>query len=89
MQSILELRQLKTLHALREAGNLLRAATLLNVTQSALSHQIKQLEDHHGTTLFERKSVPVRTWALERRILDLGPHRRPSAVGKTVQRLAS
>ena len=43
MQSILELRHLKTLHALREAGNLLRAATLLNVTQSALSHQIKQL----------------------------------------------
>jgi LysR family transcriptional regulator for metE and metH len=60
MQSILELRHLKTLIALREGGNLLRAAVLLNVTQSALSHQIKQLEDHHGTALFERKSVPVR-----------------------------
>jgi len=60
MQSILELRHLKTLIALREAGNLLRAAALLNVTQSALSHQIKQLEDHHGTALFERKTTPVR-----------------------------
>jgi len=60
MHSILELRHLKTLIALREGGNLLRAAVLLNVTQSALSHQIKQLEDHHGTALFERKSVPVR-----------------------------
>ena len=60
MHSILELRHLKTLLALREAGNLLRAAALLNVTQSALSHQIKQLEDHHGTTLFERKTTPVR-----------------------------
>jgi LysR family transcriptional regulator for metE and metH len=71
MQSILELRHLKTLSALREAGNLLRAATLLNVTQSALSHQIKQLEDHHGTPLFERKSVPVRFTPAGERLLKL------------------
>jgi LysR family transcriptional regulator for metE and metH len=71
MQSILELRHLKTLMALREAGNLLRAATLLNVTQSALSHQIKQLEDHHGTPLFERKSVPVRFTPAGERLLKL------------------
>ncbi|QRX83123.1 LysR family transcriptional regulator [Glaciimonas sp. PAMC28666] len=71
MQSILEIRHLKTLHALREAGNLLRAATLLNVTQSALSHQIKQLEDHHGTRLFERKSIPVRFTPAGERLLKL------------------
>jgi LysR family transcriptional regulator for metE and metH len=71
MQSILELRHLKTLLALREAGNLLRAASLLNVTQSALSHQIKQLEDHHGTALFERKSVPVRFTPAGERLLQL------------------
>lgn len=71
MQSILELRHLKTLLALREAGNLLRAATLLNVTQSALSHQIKQLEDHHGTPLFERKSMPVRFTPAGERLLKL------------------
>ncbi|MFC3107848.1 LysR family transcriptional regulator [Undibacterium arcticum] len=71
MQSILELRHLKTLLALREAGNLLRAATLLNVTQSALSHQLKQLEDHHGTSLFERKSVPVRFTPAGERLLKL------------------
>lgn len=71
MQSILELRHLKTLVALREAGNLLRAATLLNVTQSALSHQIKQLEDHHDTLLFERKSVPVRFTPAGERLLKL------------------
>lgn len=71
MQSILELRHLKTLVALREAGNLLRAATLMNVTQSALSHQIKQLEDHHGTPLFERKSVPVRFTPAGERLLKL------------------
>ncbi|ASU39178.1 LysR family transcriptional regulator [Herbaspirillum sp. meg3] len=71
MHSILELRHLKTLQALKEAGNLLRAASLLNVTQSALSHQIKQLEDHHGTQLFERKSVPVRFTPAGDRLLKL------------------
>lgn len=71
MQSLLELRHLKTLVALREAGNLLRAATLLNLTQSALSHQIKQLEDHHGTLLFERKSVPIRFTPAGERLLKL------------------
>ncbi|WP_034294726.1 LysR family transcriptional regulator [Herbaspirillum sp. RV1423] len=71
MHSILELRHLKTLQALKEAGNLLRAATLLNVTQSALSHQIKQLEDHHGMPLFERKSVPVRFTPAGDRLLRL------------------
>lgn len=71
MQSILELRHLKTLVALREAGNLLRAAVLLNLTQSALSHQLKQLEEHHGTALFERKSTPVRFTPAGERLLKL------------------
>ncbi|MFZ6747700.1 LysR family transcriptional regulator [Undibacterium sp. Ren11W] len=71
MQSILELRHLKTLHALREAGNLLRAAVLLNLTQSALSHQIKLLEEHHGVALFERKTTPIRFSAAGERLLQL------------------
>lgn len=69
MLSILELRHLRTLHALREAGNLLRAAQLLNLTQSALSHQMKLLEDHHGLALFERKSNPLRFTAAGERLL--------------------
>ncbi len=71
MHSILELRHLKTLIALREAGNLLRAAVLLNVTQSALSHQLNQLEEHHSTPLFERKSIPVRFTPAGERLLKL------------------
>ncbi len=71
MQAILEIRHLKTLIALREAGSLLRAATLLNLTQSALSHQLRQLEDHHGSPLFERKSQPVRFTPAGERLLKL------------------
>jgi len=71
MASLLELRHLKTLLALREAGNLSRAAQLLNLTQSALSHQLKGLEDHYGTALFERKSSPVAFSAPGQRLLKL------------------
>jgi LysR family transcriptional regulator for metE and metH len=71
MQSLLELRHLKTLAALREAGNLSRAAQLLHVTQSALSHQMKAVEEHYGAPLFERKSNPVGFTAPGQRLLRL------------------
>jgi len=71
MQSPLELRHLKTLVALREAGSLSRAAQLLSLTQSALSHQLKALEGHYGTALFERKSSPVGFGAAGQRLLRL------------------
>jgi LysR family transcriptional regulator for metE and metH len=70
-QSLLELRHLKTLLALREAGNLSRAAQLLNLTQSALSHQMKALEEQYGAPLFERKSMPVGFTAPGQRLLKL------------------
>lgn len=70
-QSVLEIRHLRTLVALRDSGSLVRAAQLLNLTQSALSHQIKLLEDRHGTPLFERKSVPPQFSAVGERLLAL------------------
>ena len=70
-QSPLELRHLRTLLALRGAGSLVRAARLLNLTQSALSHQIKLMEDRYGTPLFERKSVPPQFSATGLRLLAL------------------
>ena len=60
MISILELRHLHTLTALLETGTLSGAAARVHLTQSALSHQIKQLEDYYGASLFERKTQPVR-----------------------------
>ena len=49
-----ELRHLRTIRAIHEAGGLARAADLLNMTQSALSHQVKGLEDQAGVELFVR-----------------------------------
>ncbi|PHV09021.1 LysR family transcriptional regulator [Janthinobacterium sp. BJB412] len=68
---MLEIRHLRTLSALRSAGSLVRAAQLLNLTQSALSHQIKLLEDRYGGPLFERKSVPIGFTATGSRLLKL------------------
>ena len=69
--SILDLRHLRTLLALLESGSVSRAAALQNVTQSALSHQLKALEEFYGLTLFERKSAPVAFTPAGRRLLDL------------------
>ncbi|UXY15101.1 LysR family transcriptional regulator [Chitiniphilus purpureus] len=60
MQSLLELRHLRTLSAIRDAGSLTRAAERLFLTQSALSHQIRLLEEHYGLPLFARKQAPLR-----------------------------
>lgn len=56
----LELRHLRTLRAIHQAGGLARAADLLNMTQSALSHQVAGLEDQVGMELFVRRSKPMR-----------------------------
>jgi len=56
----LELRHLRTLRAIHQAGGLARAADLLNTTQSALSHQVAGIEDQVGMELFVRRSKPMR-----------------------------
>ncbi|SFG05748.1 LysR family transcriptional regulator [Neptunomonas qingdaonensis] len=56
---MIELRHLKTLSALRDAGSLVEAAERIHLTQSALSHQIKDLEDRLNCSLFIRKTKPI------------------------------
>ena len=50
--SQLELRHLRTLVALRDTGSLVEAAERVFLTQSALSHQLKELESLLGCALF-------------------------------------
>ncbi|MCG3731272.1 HTH-type transcriptional regulator MetR [Vibrio cincinnatiensis] len=57
---MIELKHLRTLVSLRETGSLTATATALHLTQSALSHQIKDLEARIGGQLFLRKTRPVR-----------------------------
>ncbi len=48
----LELRHLRTLRAIAEAGNLTRAATALGLAQPALSAQLRRIERALGGELF-------------------------------------
>jgi len=68
---MLELRHLRTLVALRDAGSLVEAAERVHLTQSALSHQIKDLEERLGSPLFLRKSRPVEFTRAGTRLLTL------------------
>ena len=68
---MLEIRHLKTLHALRESDSLVEAAERLHLTQSALSHQFKELEERLGLPLFVRKTKPVRFTSAGLRLLQL------------------
>lgn len=68
---MIELRHLKTLSALRDAGSLVEAAERVHLTQSALSHQIKDLEDRLNCSLFIRKTKPICFTAAGQRLLAL------------------
>ena len=65
----IEFRHLRTIKAIHDTGGLARAADLLNITQSALSHQIKGIEDQAGVTLFTRRSKPLKLSSAGMRML--------------------
>jgi LysR family transcriptional regulator for metE and metH len=69
--SNIEIRHLRTLVALRETGSLVEASERVFLTQSALSHQIKELEGRVGCPLFLRKTRPVRFTSAGTRLLEL------------------
>lgn len=50
----METQYLRTLMAILRTKSFSRAAAALNVTQSAVSHRVKYLEDHYGRTLIDR-----------------------------------
>ena len=65
----LDFRHLRTIRAIHEAGGMARAAEQLNITQSALSHQMKGLEDQAGVELFVRRAKPLRLSAAGMKLL--------------------
>ena len=67
----IEFRHLRTIRAIHKAGGLARAADVLNITQSALSHQVKGLEDQAGVELFVRRSKPLKLSSAGHRLLKL------------------
>lgn len=54
-----ELKHLRSLKALKETDSLVLAAESLHLSQSALSHQIADLEARIGSPLFLRKTHPI------------------------------
>ncbi len=67
----IEFRHLRTIQAIHETGGLARAAEKMNITQSALSHQVKGLEDQAGVELFVRRSKPLKLSPAGQRLLKL------------------
>ena len=67
----IEFRHLKTIKAIHDTGGLARAAEQLHITQSALSHQVKGLEEQVGVELFVRRSKPLKLSSAGMRLLKL------------------
>ncbi|MBC6460791.1 LysR family transcriptional regulator, partial [Actinomadura sp. HBU206391] len=65
----MELRQLRYLVVIAEEGNLGRAATLLYVSQPALSYALKNLEAELGVRLFDRHAGGVTATAAGRDVV--------------------
>jgi LysR family transcriptional regulator, regulator for metE and metH len=75
--TILEIRHLRMVAAVAASGSVTRAASEVHLTQSAVSHQLRDIEDRLGTPLFLRvgkRMIPTaageRVLATARRVLD-------------------
>src|SRR5690554_3906790 len=88
---MLEIRHMETLTAIREAGSLQEAAERLHVTQSALSHQLRDLEVRLKTPLLNRRTRPARLTTAALRIIALADVVLPQvkATEREIQRLAA
>lgn len=68
---MIEVRHLRSLIAISDAGKLAAAAERVHLSQSALSHQIKVIEQFYGLSLFERTRLGLRFTQAGERLLML------------------
>ncbi|HNP51448.1 MAG TPA: LysR substrate-binding domain-containing protein, partial [Nitrosomonas nitrosa] len=68
---MIELRHLRTLHALQETGSLSLAAERVHLTQSALSHQIKVLQEYYKLPLIRRQGHAIQLTEPGKRLVQL------------------
>jgi LysR family transcriptional regulator for metE and metH len=66
----LEIRHLRLVAEIADAGSMTKAADRLFLTQSALSHQLRDIEDRFGTPFFVRLGRRMVLTAAGRRVLD-------------------
>lgn len=66
----LEIRHLRLVAGIADAGSMTRAAGRLHLTQSALSHQLRDIESRLGTALFTRLGRSMVLTEPGRRVLD-------------------
>src|SRR5260370_27900851 len=65
----LEIRHLKLVATVADTGSITRAGNLLHLTQSALSHQLRDAEEQLRVALFERKNGRMTLTSAGRRLL--------------------
>ena len=68
---MLEIRHLRTLIALAEAGTVSAAAKRVHLTQSALSHQLRAIEEHTDVPVVRRRGQTVELTEAGQRLLAL------------------
>ncbi|GAM58222.1 transcriptional activator metR [Vibrio ishigakensis] len=68
---MIELKHLRTMRALQQHGSLSACAESLHITQSAVSHQVKELEVRIGAPLFYRKTKPLKFTSQGERLVAL------------------
>lgn len=77
---MLELRHLYTLSALRAHGSLAAAAEELHVTASAVSHQLKELENYYDIQLVNRRTRPLSFTPAGKEVLKLADSILPQVI---------
>ncbi len=66
----LEIKHLKMVQAVHEERSITRAGSRLHLTQSAISHQLKEIEDRLGAPLFQRGRRDMVLTPAGKRVLD-------------------